>query len=1718
MPQAIPMLAYYAGGTLGATAGVFSTGWAMVASAVATAVMSDYQSTQAKERARLATREAARNRAFNVRSGIAPRKMVVGTMRVGGVVSYAALVGDEQQYVDQVVSLNHGPAEVLGVFMDDTFIPAASIVDHVVVDGAGGEKTLTYTASFGTASDTIRLPYTPNNEAAVTARHMPDETVLTVLDVSGKTVTLSAPYTGIVEVTYTTLEDPADKYSGTAATEQSMEYAVVFETPGDTITLPLLPNDPAKVAAVRSSGATGESSDAVPVTVASVVGHVVTLAEAQTGRVEIHYTSNENPIVPLRVQWTAGTDTQGPTSWGGVDTPKWTADHLQLGVLYLRTLMLTDANAFQQGLASPSALLKGMQPLYDPRTDADVTGTANPALWAAWYATLPRSDGGCGWPDDLMDWDSVATAANICDELISVRQMDGSGYEDIKRYECHTVLTLGDTAPDDNLRTLVSAMAGEWAFTGGKFRLVAGAHRTATLTITDDDVDGESPIVFAPLNSPEDEPPNTITARIYSAAANWMETAPREVQNSAYVTADGGEIHDELELPATTDERQANYLMGVYLERQRPALGGQVTLLGVGADVALMDTVQFNLTGYEDLVGRTFEVRRRTNAWTGKYPIELREVKASTWTLDPDRFTAVGGGDTGGDPDLWDVDPVVITDVVNAAQMQADGSTLARAMVQWAALTQPYVVPRGFVEVRYKAAGTGDWIYATPVPATHVGTFLAPLAVGTVLWIEARARNAVGAISAWSSTPPFEVTGSNDLPPDPTGYGWEIKPAQARVYWDPVPDSTLEMELRLGATWAAGALMWRGKSTDYKIARPPNGTYRVWMAWRRQIGPSDDAYSAAPVFVDVVVDDSIDGGLGGLLVLTTDGTHFLFADGTTHVSASPPINYTARGVGLPGTATWAARAFDAFSGGADIGPVTLAINGNGAVLTAAAFAAAGTLGSVRRVQVTATLGGQSDTRTAYRLDPTVTASVLWLSDEYLVVPGDAAGEHPDLSGAVSYAAVYQGNGTSAVTELTNVHTWSITPDAGITCTINGVAGPVVNPASVELRVTAMTIRRGVVAVHAAPASGPTLTAYLHIDISAADGSGWHAYWEPPSLTLPVDAQGNVSSFDGARSDFAIVNAVNQLDDTERWDKSITARNVTAQLTDARVQILSWLPLGQVTMGSTIPATLHASWTRADWPIYTPQGNWVQKGYSNSAPWAVIRRATAYDAAPWTDIAVPSGWWELGDASRDTIILVEVTGSSARYLRSTDDGLTWTEEALPAGAQRTSCINTGAEWLISSHGSTVGYRSITGVAGTWTAVTLPGTACQLAGGAGVVLATTGMGVQYYSINGGVSWVAMPDGYTGAAAFRGRLYTVLATDPTKMLVWDGGRWTKQALASSAAGFSGLLVVRDVLYLIAGGNIQYTTDGLTWRAGGSGMSTYGAWVRSGSRALQCDYIPTTDVAPSASAYAKWTMLQSTSDTEASVTMLATKPGEEPIRRTLMVYKGLATRVTYVASADPADCPVPATSDGKVTSFANAVITGHIKADSQDVTGLYTITWQTTYLTPASGSGAVATITGMSDTQPVGYIDWQGVRPGYDVVTGRTMVRKVFGDVPSGPNLRRLFTLFGQSATYIALRFAADGWWYTKTGSGGSWIAQDRWVIGADPAGFWLYMLPPPEGAFTGGTTGSWQQLTVNRDFEFSDASPGTHTRTVRVGINSAATDVGAGWGGGEMTLIVP
>ena len=1427
------------------------------------------------------------------------------------------------------------------------------------------------------------------------------------------------------------------------------------------------------------------------------------------------YTQAATPLVRVR-KYLGTADQTACADLVAESDGKWTSDHRGRGICYLYVRLEYDQDVFgSTGVPNISAVVRGKK-VYDPRTTTTAWSN-NAALCVADYL---RSEEGMRADSAEVPDSEITAAANICDEEIDLSLDD----EDVQaRYTCDLSITT-DRSPRDVLAELLACMSGRAVWTQGRWLVRPGAYRTPTLTITADMLAG--PVSVMPKAS-RSELFNAARAT-YRDQESFAELQAPLVENSGYEAEDGGvQIVRQIDVPTLADTYRAQRLAKIELERARQAVTVKLACNLKAYDLAPSDTVLLTLATY-GWSAKAFEVLERTLTREGTIQYTLRETAAGVYDWAWGEATV---GDLAPDtnlPNPFGLPAVLQNMAVDEDAIRlADGTIITQAVVTWDASESPFVANGG--SIQYQAAKVGTPWGTGSLPGDATTVTLGPLQVGVAYVFRARAINAAGRAGDWAYIG-LVAEGLAAPPDDVTGLAYEIKPGQVWITWDPCEEADYAAtELRYDGTgWDDATFLWRGAGSDYQHPRPPNGTYIV----RAKHLDTSGNYSVNAASISVTVDDSIDpAGGGGMLRLTTDRfPYFSFSSGTTHTAQAPGdglITITAQLIGLVGTATITAEAFDASD--ASLGAVTLGGSGNVRTLSAAQFVAPGTSGSVRYVVVTGTLGTATDTLTVYRADPTTTAPRIYLSNPTHAVPTDEAGDNGDYSGAETEVQVFEG-----ITDVTDDWSIAITPDAGVTATINGGAGPVTGTLSVTVAVSDMTIPDGAVLVTASKTGETDLTASFLVTKSESTGA-YTVYWDPRSeIVLPADAAGNVLSYADAFSTLRILRA--GVDDGAAWTFSKVDTNVTSTISaSGRVDVTAMASLGTISSTSDTAQTPWPSgWSYANQLIYGG-GTWLQIGYGSTSK----VRTSDDDMATWVerDTGLTAGIMRIGGYVGGRFVLAGGEGNfTDRIIRSADGGVTWVEDTLPGSLQVAIMSRVGNELILSASGVSTCYRTSDG--DTFSSYTAPASGFQFAGVGSLWAACDGSGGLRESTNGGSSWSTVDvnaiAGRTGlrtyqVQAFRGvlvaALYATSGGDPTMVLVREpGGPWTSYTLPSTYSEPDLILQVSGVLYMVDGvGDLFYTGDGKRWAGGtenvAAGISPPDSYTRyvhihdewGGS------FLPTLEVTSRDLIKAN---LSATSDTHGAVTVTAAKPGEFDIVRTLIVRKGSASSDIYTSYAAPAMLLLPATSDGVVTSYINATITAYINRNGIDDTANWSWSYTTTNLTPASGSSNAATITAMSNSFDQGLISFRATKAGQHDITGTLVVNKVKGGEISGPRIGAAFNAISFTQTEVGLRFKSDGRFQVRQGSGGSWLDAGTWtvpVLSSNGSTYWI-RVEATGHALSTGTTGSWLAMTSDRDYVLTEASSGTHTTNLQVMFATSSAGANAVLGFGSLQLIVP
>lgn len=225
----------------------------------------------------------------------------------------------------------------------------------------------------------------------------------------------------------------------------------------------------------------------------------------------------------------------------------WTANHTARGwatMVFKMTIDETNDTAYENGVPRNFRVLVRGRQVYDPRLDTSpganptnpsyIAWSENPALALADYIM----DDKFGMREDAsrIDWDMVVTAANVCDQTVSVPAPVNSQ----KRYTINGTFSANESRRDVR-DSLVNAMMGRMVFSQGLWKMWAGDTVSADVTLTEANLAGS---IQLQASASSKDRYNRVRGKFVDKERKYTASAYPEVRNSAYVTEDGGEVRE----------------------------------------------------------------------------------------------------------------------------------------------------------------------------------------------------------------------------------------------------------------------------------------------------------------------------------------------------------------------------------------------------------------------------------------------------------------------------------------------------------------------------------------------------------------------------------------------------------------------------------------------------------------------------------------------------------------------------------------------------------------------------------------------------------------------------------------------------------------------------------------------------------------------------------------------------------------------------------------------------------------------------------------------------------------------------------------------------------------------------------------------------------------------------------------------------------------------
>lgn len=546
---------------------------------------------------------------------------------------------------------------------------------------------------------------------------------------------------------------------------------------------------------------------------------------------------------------------------------QWTTAHRLRGMTYIYARMSYNPNVFPNGIPNISAVVKGKKVL-DTRTST-VAWSEN---WAMCIRDYLLSDPGIGLEADEVNEATFVAAANISDETVAIPP---SGSQ--KRYTLNGVISL-DADPAPIIEDMLSAGAGALVYSQGEYRLYAGAYRTPSISLDEDDLAGP-PQVRPKFR--RDDLFNRVRGTFVDPDQLWQPTDFPMVENATYEAQDGERITKDVELPFTTDVVRAQRIAKILLEKSRQSITVELPCKLSALEVAVMEPIALSIghLGWSNKVFISIAWRRNAQ---GGVDLTLQEEASESYDWNAGDAAIIDPAPNTNLPDPFTVaapgQPSVIEELY---ETRGSAGVKALARVIWDP-SQDIFVTRYVVE--YKLTSGSIWTVLSPTTNTEVDIFdIAPATYD----FRVKAINGLGVESEYSPVKVQEIFGLLAPPAPLTGLTLQRFGGQAALSWDQHAD----LDVRIG-----GTIRWRWSpaqfgaswATSTRIGRPSQGGQTSAFFPLRS-----GTYFARPVDSSGVPSQSVAS-------VSTDGAEVIGFLPVDEVIEHPAFVGTKTGVGVDG--------------------------------------------------------------------------------------------------------------------------------------------------------------------------------------------------------------------------------------------------------------------------------------------------------------------------------------------------------------------------------------------------------------------------------------------------------------------------------------------------------------------------------------------------------------------------------------------------------------------------------------------------------------------------------------------------------------------------------------------------------------------------------------------------------------------------------------------------
>lgn len=511
--------------------------------------------------------------------------------------------------------------------------------------------------------------------------------------------------------------------------------------------------------------------------------------------------------------------------------------------------------------------------LYDPRLDSTVGGSGshraddqstwgtytdpddcdNPALQLLWWLLGWRINGrlsiGCGVPPERIDMDSFITAANLCDESVTLA-IGGTQ----KRYR-----TSGTASDADDrmsiINTLLACMNGTLRDSGGKLTLQVMKNDLADYVLDFDEGDVIGEFEWNQTRGLTDSYNATRGRYVDPSTTSLYQLV--DYPEVGFASPDGIPRVMTLDLPYVEDGRRAQRIAKQVLQRNqyRGMFSATFTAKAQGCAVGDVVRLSFSNLGWSN---KLFRVVSQEIRFDGQVPLALIEENAAIYAWDAEDETPV----TPTAPTIYDPlnNPFILGNLQAAGRHEPTDATLAFT-ANYAGVLDAGQLPKNIQFKRYRVStdvsADATWAIDSQGGITGGTVTVTDGVVAIPSGVSVPASTEIVVSSSYDSvslTSRISVTKTNGAAPPGTGGGTTVTDST----FSTVSGTTLTAisDVMTVKTGTSGELNFNAPLTFYAAAASPDGLFGAIAQWRYR--PVSGSFSDAGTQADELYQASVE--------------------------------------------------------------------------------------------------------------------------------------------------------------------------------------------------------------------------------------------------------------------------------------------------------------------------------------------------------------------------------------------------------------------------------------------------------------------------------------------------------------------------------------------------------------------------------------------------------------------------------------------------------------------------------------------------------------------------------------------------------------------------------------------------------------------------------------------------------------------------------------------